>query len=84
MTKKLIKNLIKLSIVGIIIGGVYMLYFFTVGVPKTQARNYYNKALIEIENGDNEKALEYLNNGQSYWREDYIKEEIEKLERTNV
>lgn len=77
--KRIFSKLLLVVIVSCIVGAIYLIYFFLIGVPKTQARNYYNLALIEMEHGDNVKALEYLELAKTYWNEGYINDEISKL-----
>ena len=74
------KKILLVLFVCIGVTGLFLTYFFTIGVPKTQARNYYNAALKEEEKGNREKALEYLNTAKGFWRETYIDQEIKNLQ----
>lgn len=79
-SKPVLKVAFKVIITCVIVSAIYLAYFFFIGVPKTQARNYYNSALKEIENGNNEKAKEDLRTALTYWDEDYIKVKLESLD----
>jgi hypothetical protein len=77
--KLFLKNSVAVLLVSAIIAGVYMLYFYTVGVPKTQAKNYYNLALQEEEKGNILQAIKDLETAKSYWNEEYINIKLEEL-----
>jgi len=74
------KTFLKLVLTMAVITSIYLIYFFSIGIPKTQARTYYNKAMEDIslkhkqdlEKQDLQKAL-------SYWPEQYIQEAYDKL-----
>lgn len=51
-----------------------------VGVPKTQARNYYNKGITNLEKGNKKQAIEDFEKALTYWEENYIKRELDELE----
>ena len=73
------KNLIKLAFFAAIVAIIYLAYFFTIGIPKTQARNHYNYALKLIDEGEKKQAMEELNIAKGYWNEKYIEEELQKI-----
>lgn len=58
---------------------IFVIYLTFVGIPKTQARNFYNQALKQIENDEEDKAKASLLEGLKFWDERYIGEEFEKL-----
>jgi hypothetical protein len=66
-------------LVSIIISLLFLVYLVFVGIPKTQARNYYNKALIELENNNIEKAVNYLQTALNYWDEKYIRRKLYEI-----
>lgn len=78
-TKKIASKLLFIVVISSVVAGIYLIYFFTIGVPKTQARNYYNLALIKEKEGNNQQALEYLRLAKSTWGEEYIDRKIEEL-----
>jgi len=57
---------------------IYLLYLFTLGVPKTQARNLYLKAQERLKIGDVDGYLNYMKKSLSYYQEEYILSELEK------
>ena len=74
--KSIFKNTFYVVFASIITAGIFFAYFFTVGVPKTQARTYYNLAISELESGNKEKAKDDLQTALSYWAEPYIQEKL--------
>lgn len=79
MTKDLAKNLLKAFIVSLVVAGIYMAYYVTIGIPKTQARNYFNLANSDLEVGDKESALKNLETAKGFWPEQYVLDKIEEL-----
>ncbi len=56
------------------------MYLEFIGIPRTQARNFYNLGINELDKGNKTKALEYLNDGLKYWNENYIQDAINKAQ----
>jgi hypothetical protein len=79
MISKLISNSIKVIIISIIISIMFFVYLQLFGIPKTQARNYYNLAEIQLGLNNKKLAEEYLVKAISYWPEEYIKQELQKI-----
>lgn len=73
------KDLIHLIIVSIFIAIVFIAYLVILGIPKTKARNYYNKGKIFLIMGDKEQAREFFDKARNYWDEKYIREDLEKI-----
>lgn len=75
--------ILKKSVLVVLISGfvslIYLGYFFAVGIPKTQARNYFLLALKQEEEDKIDEALRSLTVAKNYWNEDYILEKIETL-----
>ncbi|MFS8131398.1 MAG: hypothetical protein ACMG57_05490 [Candidatus Dojkabacteria bacterium] len=79
--KRFLKTSVIVAIVAGISAGAYMLYFYTIGVPKTQARTYYNLAIKDLQEGDKEKAKVDLQTALNSWQEPYIQQKLQELER---
>ena len=79
-----IKNFFKTSVavaaVSLLIVGLFMLYFYTVGIPKIQVRTYYNLAISELEEGNREDAKAKLQIALDYWKEGYIQEKLKEIQ----
>ena len=73
------ENLLPLVIVSIALIAGFYLYLTFIGIPRTQARNYYNQAVDEMDKGNNTKALEYVNEGLKYWNEPYLNDLKQKI-----
>lgn len=56
---------------------VYLAYYFFIGIPKTQARNYYNLALEYIAFDDYENYYKNLQAAYNSWPERYIADELD-------
>jgi len=78
--KGFFKTSVVVLIVSLLSAGVYMLYFYTIGVPKTQARTYYNKAIADIDAGERNKAIEELQTALTYWHEGYIQDKLNEIQ----
>ena len=78
--KGFFKTSVVVLIVSLLSAGVYMLYFYTIGVPKTQARTYYNKAISDINAGERNKAIEELQTALTYWHEGYIQDKLNEIQ----
>ncbi|BCX13722.1 MAG: hypothetical protein KatS3mg085_254 [Candidatus Dojkabacteria bacterium] len=71
-----IKNFLLAITVSIVTFFAFCIYLIFIGIPKTQARNYYNKAIIAIEFGARDEAITYLSTALKYWEENYIKQKL--------
>lgn len=83
--KKVGKSFTAAVILGTISTLIFFLYMLLVGIPKTQARNYYNLAETILEQRDisvteKEQAKSYLNRAIEFWPERYIQERLESLD----
>ncbi len=76
---KLLKDLSKVFAVAVVVTVIYLSYFYLVGVPRTQARYYYNQGLIALENNDKQTAKENFEKGLTFWQEDYIINSLKQL-----
>lgn len=76
----MLKKISILIIVSTIVSLIFLGYMYFIGIPKTQARNYFNLSVIEKENGNTEKELEYLIIAKEYWAEEYIVQRINELQ----
>jgi len=79
-TKSFLKTSGIVVIVCIAVAAVYMLYFYTIGVPKTQAREYYNLAMTDLQSGERNKAIEELQKALTYWHEGYIQDKLNEIQ----
>lgn len=77
--KGFVKNLALVTVGCLVSAGAYMLYFYTVGIPKTQARNYYNQAIVKLEEGEREEAIKDLEKALTFWKEPYIEEQLKEV-----
>lgn len=78
--KKLAKVSVLVILVSLVSAGLYLLYFYTIGIPKTQARTYYNQAISALKEGKREEAKQDLEKALQNWKEAYIQEELDKLQ----
>lgn len=78
--KKLAKVSVLVLVVSLVSTGLYMLYFYTIGIPKTQARTYYNLAISALKEGKKDEAKQDLEKALQNWKEPYIQEELDKLQ----
>jgi len=70
---------IKFVIVSIGITTVFLLYVWFIGIPKTEARNLYNRAQIFIELHDYISARSLLEDAYAEFPEGYISEALTSL-----
>lgn len=78
-TKELLLSLAISLLIALLFGS----FMYFVGIPKTKARNEYNKAVIDLQRGNEESAMQHLEEALEYWDEKYIREALENLERAN-
>ncbi len=73
------KEITLIAVISVIIILLFGAYVYFIGRPKTMARNYYNRAQIDLKEGQEDKAIENMQKALEYWEEDYIREELEEL-----
>lgn len=78
--KKLLKTSVLVGLVCVITVAAFLLYFYTIGIPKTQARSYYNLAIQALEDGKKEEAIENLKTALSNWNEPYIAAKLQEIQ----
>jgi len=79
MKREIIKTIALLFITSLIVSGIYLAYFFSIGIPKTQARNYFNLSQKYLEEGNTLEARNNLEKAYSFWPEEYIQIELDRL-----
>ena len=79
MISKLVVNTLKIIFISAIVSLTFYAYLQIIGIPKTQARNYYNLGEQALGKGDVNLAKEYLEKAMSYWPEGYIRQELQKI-----
>lgn len=57
----------------------FLAYLKFVGIPRTQARNWYNHAQLLITEGKTKEAYDVLQDAYSIWPEDYILQSSHEL-----
>lgn len=67
-------------VISLMIAFTFVSYMVVIGVPKTKARNAYNKGELSLERRNNVNAKKYFEEALDHWNEKYIREEVEKLE----
>ena len=77
--KSLKKTLPKLILASLLTFGIYMAYYVTIGVPKTEARNFYNEGIKAQGLGNTELAKKDFQKALTFWHEQYIQDELDKL-----
>lgn len=82
--KKFGKGVVAAILLGSISFLSFMIYMLLVGIPKTQARNYYNAAEDILDNlivteQDVLKATSYLEIAINFWPEGYIQERLDEV-----
>ena len=82
MKLKPLKSFFLSILVGIIIGGIFLTYMFLIGMPKTQAANYYNLAKQQQGLGDKQKADEYFQKSIKAFLEPYIQKDYQDFQST--
>lgn len=66
------KEIGKWVIVCGLVAVVYISYLFVVGIPRTQARNFYNSATLLLADGEIDQAKQELERAYAAWPEDYV------------
>lgn len=77
--RKVGKGFIAAFLLGSISFLLFFLYMVVVGIPKTQARNYFNLAESYIEKGSIDLAKGYLERALEFWPENYIQERLDSI-----
>lgn len=77
----IIRQISIIFFVSIIFLTLYLFYLKFIGIPRTMALNFYNKAVYES-NFDKKNAIKLLEQALHYWQEDYILDKINEI-RTN-
>lgn len=85
--KKLGKGFVAAIILSTISTLAFLLYMLLIGIPKTQARNYYNLAEelnataypadVETTGRKHAQIRSYLERALEFWPEQYIKDRLE-------
>lgn len=85
--KKLGKGFVAAIVLSTISVFAFLLYMLLIGIPKTQARNYYNLAeevaatpyLADTDSTESKHAQirSYLERALEFWPEQYIKDRLE-------
>lgn len=73
------KQLIQSLLISTLLSLLFLLYMWQIGIPKTQARNYYNKGVVNLEKGNKKQAELDFEKAMIYWEEDYIKRKLEEI-----
>lgn len=81
--KNNIREMFYSLVVSIIVASIFITYIYFVGIPKTKARNEYNKAVIELKLGNEDAVEMHLENALNHWNEKYIRETLLELEESN-
>lgn len=79
MKKELRRDILKMLAFSVLVTVGFFVYYYFIGIPKTQARNYYNLAEKYLGLNDKQIARRYLFQGLQIWPEDYIKQKINEL-----
>ena len=74
-----LKNILISVLISIFIAILFLVYMKFIGIPKTQARNFYNLAINNLHQGEKEDAIKHLDNALIYWKEDYIIRKLNSL-----
>ncbi len=77
---KPIKIALSVLSVSLLTTALYVLYIVLIGMPKTQARNYYNEGVLSIQKGEIRAAIQDFQTAVNYWPESYIVTELHRLE----
>ncbi len=82
--KRFGKGVVAAFLLGSISFLTFLVYMLIIGIPKTQARNYYNMAesILEMPNPSKEsiqKAKDYLETALVFWSERYIQEKLNEV-----
>lgn len=62
------------TVVSLMIAFGFIAYMIAIGVPKTQARNDYNRGILALEAGNEDVAIDYFEYALDHWDEKYIRE----------
>jgi uncharacterized membrane protein YgaE (UPF0421/DUF939 family) len=63
---------LKVILTCIGVTSAFLIYLIAIGIPKTQARNYYNQALIAQSIDQSDLAQSLLDKAYSAWPEAYF------------
>ncbi len=74
------KGLIKATLLSISLGCIFLSYLYFVGMPKTAARNLFNRAEMALALGNTEKGYLLLRQALASYPEEYILERIRDIE----
>lgn len=77
--RNLLIKLFQVTVVSLVVGLVYFGYIIFIGIPKTQARNYYNLAVKQISENKLDEGKQNLEVALSFSEESYIRNYLESL-----
>ncbi len=77
----ILKTAGKVAGISLAVAAVFGLYLVFIGIPKTQARNYYNKGVLSIQSGQVREGLQDFQTAVSYWPEPYIVAQLNGLQQ---
>jgi len=72
-----IKNILNVMLAMLFISAFYLLYLFLLGIPKTQARQYYLKAQDYYQNGNDQNYIKNMKIAIEFFAEPYLFADIE-------
>lgn len=77
--RNLFIKLFQVTVVSFVVGLIYFGYIIFIGIPKTQARNYYNLATKQISENKIDEAKQNLEVAISFANEEYIQRSLDDL-----
>jgi hypothetical protein len=72
-------GIIRATLATIALSLIFGLYLVTIGIPRTAARNLFNKGEVALELGKKSEAKSYFEQAYAKWPESYIKEALNNL-----
>lgn len=69
----------KVILTSLLIATVFLVYLLFMGIPRTQARNLYNQAIVAADFGSITTAQRHFQEALLYWPEPYIQQKLDQL-----
>lgn len=82
--KKKYKEILAMIVISFLVFWGFLIYLHFVGVPKTSARNYFNLAVLEFDRRNYSKSQDYLNTAKEFWKEAYMSDLQDKLDKVQL